>query len=142
MGNRDPRRFQPTFRPLDRRYFGLTIGLRPDGLAVSSGVVLIVQQKTPFTKSHFTSLHPMKTTAILALLGLALMTGNALHAQAAEVREWTDKTSGKKISAAMVSADPKARTVTLQAGGQTYQLSVDRLVEADLTYIKAQLTRR
>ena len=83
----------------------------------------------------------MKTPFLFAAFGLALFSGQALHAQAAEVREWTDKTSGKKISAAMVSADPKARTVTLQAGGQTYQLSVDRLVEADLAYIKAQLTK-
>ena len=58
-----------------------------------------------------------------------------------EVRPWTDKTSGKKIDASMVSADPKARTVTIQrADGQSFTLPVDRLVDADLAYIKAHLS--
>jgi hypothetical protein len=59
-----------------------------------------------------------------------------------EIREWTDKTSGNKLSAAMVSADPAKRTVTLKAAnGQTYELPVDRLADADLVYIKEQLTK-
>ncbi|MDB6072631.1 MAG: hypothetical protein JWO89_271, partial [Verrucomicrobiaceae bacterium] len=59
---------------------------------------------------------------------------------AQEVRPWTDKSTGKKIEASMVSADPKARTVTIQrTDGQSFTLPVDRLVAEDLDYIKAHL---
>ncbi len=59
---------------------------------------------------------------------------------AQEVRPWTDKTSGKKIEASMVSADRAARTVTIQrTDGQSFTLPVDRLVAADLAYIQAHL---
>ncbi|MBL9143640.1 MAG: hypothetical protein JNM99_08135 [Verrucomicrobiaceae bacterium] len=61
--------------------------------------------------------------------------------QAQEVRQWTDKATGKQIEASMVSADPKARTVTIQRkDGQSFTLPVDRLVDADLAYIKASLS--
>lgn len=60
--------------------------------------------------------------------------------RAEDVRPWTDKATGKTIEASMVSADPKARTVTIQRkDGQSFTLPVDRLVDADLAYIKAHL---
>lgn len=78
----------------------------------------------------------MKRILLLALICPLLHT--TLHAQ--EVREWTDKASGKKIEASMVSADPVKRTVTIQnKTGQSFTLPVDRLVDADLVYIKAHL---
>ena len=61
-------------------------------------------------------------------------------AQAQEVRQWTDKSTGRQIEASMVSADPTARTVTIQRkDGQSLTLPIARLVDADLIYIKAHL---
>lgn len=72
--------------------------------------------------------------ALTSLVSLPSLAG------AQEVRPWTDKSTGKKIEASMVSADPKARTVTIQrTDGQSFTLPVDRLVDADLVYIKAHL---
>ena len=79
-------------------------------------------------------------TLSLAFTLLTLACSSSLQA-ANEVRAWTDKASGSKIDASMVSADPKARTVTIQrADGKSFTLPVDRLVDADLAYIKAHLT--
>ncbi|MBL9113694.1 MAG: heparinase II/III family protein [Verrucomicrobiaceae bacterium] len=76
----------------------------------------------------------LKHSLFICLSGIAVL--------GQEVREWTDKTSGKKLSASMESADPAKRTVTLKAAnGQTYVLQVDRLVDADLVYIREQLTK-
>ncbi len=62
--------------------------------------------------------------------------------RAAEVREWTDKTSGKKIQASILSADREKAEVTIQtAAGQTFTLKADRLVEADLAYIREFLAK-
>ena len=80
----------------------------------------------------------LKPSLALAALGLLCTCPRAADAQ--EVRAWTDKASGKQIEASMVSADPKARTVTIKnAGGQSFTLKVDRLADADLAYIKAHL---
>lgn len=77
----------------------------------------------------------------LPLLLLSLSLGGAMLASAQEYRPWTDKATGKSIEASMLSADPKARTVTIQRkDGQQFTLPVDRLVDADLTYIKAHLS--
>lgn len=73
------------------------------------------------------------------VLTAVALASQALHG-AADIRSWTDKSSGRKIEASMVSADPKARTVTIQrADGQSFTLPVDRLVDADLAYIKDHL---
>ena len=82
----------------------------------------------------------MKSRQLLCSLTACIIATGILQAQ--EVRDWTDKTSGKKIQASMTGADPAKRTVTIQtAAGQSFTLSVDRLVEADLIYIKEQLTK-
>ena len=74
---------------------------------------------------------------VLTVLSLACWSSKA---GAEEIRPWTDKSTGKQIEASMVSADPKARTVTIQRkDGQSFTLPVDRLVDADLVYIKAHL---
>jgi hypothetical protein len=74
-------------------------------------------------------------------LALLVLGSSLLSATAQEVRQWTDKASGNKIEASMVSADPTARTVTIQRkDGQSFTLPVDRLVDADLVYIKQQMT--
>ncbi len=71
---------------------------------------------------------------------LSLSLGAVTLCQAQEYRPWTDKASGKQIEASMLSADAKARTVTIQRkDGQQFTLPVDRLVDADLVYIKAHL---
>lgn len=76
------------------------------------------------------------------LLTAVLCAGGFSASYAQELRDWTDKGSGRKISASMTSADPAKRTVTIQTKeGQTYTLSVDRLVDADLLYIREQLTK-
>lgn len=81
-------------------------------------------------------LSAMKRPLIPTLLSSLLLSVT----QAQEVRQWTDKATGKRIEASMVSADPKARTVTIQRkDGQSFTLPVDRLVDADLAYIKANL---
>jgi len=78
-------------------------------------------------------------THSLVLAAVTLLC-SSLRGQAQEVRPWTDKASGRKIQASMVSADPKARTVTIKgADGKSFTLPVDRLVDADLAYIKAHL---
>ncbi len=80
-----------------------------------------------------------RQTISLVLAALVLLC-SSLGVKAQEVRPWTDKASGRQIKASMVSADPKARTVTIQGeDGKSFTLSVDRLVDADLAYIKANL---
>ena len=77
-------------------------------------------------------------TLSLALTAFSVACSFSHAAQ--EVRLWTDKGSGKTINASMVSADSKARTVTIQReDGQSFTLPVDRLVDADLAYIKAHI---
>jgi len=74
-------------------------------------------------------------------LALLVLVSSLLSVSAQELRQWTDKASGNKIEASMVSADPTARTVTIQRkDGQSFTLPVDRLVDADLAYIKQQMT--
>ena len=61
----------------------------------------------------------MKRPLIPTLLSSLLLSVT----QAQEVRQWTDKATGKRIEASMVSADPKARTVTIQRkDGQSFTL--------------------
>lgn len=80
---------------------------------------------------------PLLLSIIIASSLLAIRAGSAQ-----EMREWTDKTSGRKIEASMTSADPAKRTVTIQTKtGQSFTLGVDRLVDADLAYIKEQLSK-
>lgn len=82
----------------------------------------------------------MKSFFHTTVIAIGLLAG--LDSSAQEVREWTDKTSGRKIEASMTSADPAKRTVTIQTkAGQSFTLSVDRLVDADLVYIKEQLMK-
>jgi len=74
-------------------------------------------------------------------LALLVLVSSLLSVSAQELRQWTDKASGNKIEASMVSADPTARTVTIQRkDGQSFTLPVDRLIDADLAYIKQQMT--
>lgn len=81
----------------------------------------------------------MNRSSIPFLL-LSLTLGNAVFVHAQEFRPWTDKATGKSIEANMLTADPKARTVTIQRkDGQQFTLPVDRLVDADLAYIKQHL---
>lgn len=82
----------------------------------------------------------MKLSHILFTAALCVSAFSASPGQ--EVRDWTDKGSGRKIAASMISADPAKRTVTIETKeGQSFTLSVDRLVEADLLYIREQLTK-
>ncbi len=73
---------------------------------------------------------------LLAALVLCL----ASSAAAQEYRMWTDKTSGKQIEAAYVSANAATREVTIaNKAGQQFTLAVSRLNDADIEFIRQQL---
>lgn len=82
----------------------------------------------------------MNRSSLFTLL-LSLSLGVSALTHAAEYRPWTDKATGKSIEATMLSADRTARTVTIQRkDGKQFTLPVDRLVEADLAYIRQNLS--
>ncbi len=69
----------------------------------------------------------------LVLASLAIFSLNSLRA---EVREWTQSATGKKLKAEFVKMkDDKTVTIRM-AGGRTHDVPVASLSEADRTYIK------
>jgi len=71
------------------------------------------------------------TTSPLALLAALFAIAGSLHAAP---REWTDQTSGKKITAEFVSV--QGDQVTLSINGKEYKLPVSRLSADDQAYLR------